>query len=190
MNEARRAFFETVKEKRLAVPRAPSVSKKRPKRIVMPSDFIDRRTDPNYRAGPVITWRMEEVKQSVDVNGTKLPTWEEFKRMSREERYEFLKKVSAIYTDQQLADMMGTSKQSVTHMRLRYGIEKYKLFNPNFGREAKNEFTDVPYTAVDLKLSLVGTSVDVAHQLRNIAAALEAGGGRVVIISHPGNATS
>ena len=40
---------------RKAIPKS-GIGKKRPKAVRMPGDFVDKRSDPRYRAGPVIRY--------------------------------------------------------------------------------------------------------------------------------------
>lgn len=48
-------FYQTIAELRRALPRA-GAGKKRPRAIRMPGDFVDKRREPQYRAGPVIRY--------------------------------------------------------------------------------------------------------------------------------------
>lgn len=56
-----RWFYKEIRDMRKAIPRQ-TIGKVRPKNIRMPSEMIDRRTHPDYKAGPVIRYHISELQ--------------------------------------------------------------------------------------------------------------------------------
>ena len=108
-SEARELFFEDIKEKRSARPKSRSISQKRPRVVVMPSDMIDKRSDAAYRAGEVSTYGYYDLERVLERMGlSQLPKWEELRAMGKEERKElFIGLVKQGLTSTQIAEKFG-----------------------------------------------------------------------------------
>jgi hypothetical protein len=85
--DARETFFETIREKSSARPRGRSVAQKRPGVIVMPSDFVDKRSDRSYRNGSVRVYGYYDLERVLERMGLEsLPSWDEIKTMDKDRR--------------------------------------------------------------------------------------------------------
>lgn len=201
--EARRAFFETIREKRKSIPSAAGVSKKRPRHVVMPSELIDRRKYPSYRSSKVKRYlldaaeRLELFKQGeMHKMSTQLGmTMEQFRRLPIEHKCEILKPLVKDYSDMEIARMLGSNKRAdadhIGYIRRRYNVLRKKQgFQPR--RTAQVVFENMMTTASTvmmpsikvtapingIHLSLSGTfnAADVVNRLQALAMMVESVG--------------
>lgn len=201
--EARRAFFETIQEKRKSIPPAAGVSKKRPRHVVMPSELIDRRKHPSYRSSKVKRYfldaaeRLELFKQGeMHKMSTQLGmTMEQFRRLPVEHKCEILKSLAQDYSDMEIARMLGSNKRSdadhIGYIRRRYNVlRKRQGFQPRRTAQVVSEnMTTTASTVVmpsikfitpidGIHLGLSGTfdAADVVNRLQALAMMVESFG--------------
>ncbi len=109
-------------------------SKKRPRKINMPSDYIDRRSHPAYRAGPITTYNLhggDTVALDAKLSLDELPDWRQFKRMEDEEKQrELLMVYCRKYTDLEISNAMQGPEYGFRHYRAKLGILRKDPLNP------------------------------------------------------------
>lgn len=135
-------LFDDAREKSRSRPRARAVSKKNPRRVLLPADFIDRRTDARYRSGPVIRSRLNEKERILLAIGP-LPSWNDLCDLPRDEQTAILRPlvIEQDLTDRRIAELFGpevTTKQ-VTNRRQSLGLKKFVRKDGQYVRLSYNE---------------------------------------------------
>lgn len=123
-----RLIMDDAREKSRSRPRPRAISKTNPRRVLLPADFIDRRTDARYRSGPVIRSRLNEKERILLAIGP-LPSWNDLCDLPRDEQTAILRPlvIDQDLTDRRIAELFGpevTTKQ-VTNRRQSLGLKKF-----------------------------------------------------------------
>lgn len=139
-NEIENLLLEDAREKAKARPRASVVTKKSPRRVVFPSDLIDKRKEPDYRSSRVvITKLMQDKEEMVDMATHNLPTFEELRKMPTDKQREILTPLAMEYTDREVAEMFGVETADITSRRQSLKIRKFSR-----DREKNDKVTSLP----------------------------------------------
>lgn len=139
--EVREVFYAISREKGSARPKPKGTSQKRPKRIVMPGDFVDKRRDESYRDSRVTLSVMSHWERMLYAMGLKeLPSWNQFLAMSEEDQRKIMQQLCEEgLTDKQIAEHFsaqgGEEVQTKTVANKRYALGIRK-FNPVAGTNA------------------------------------------------------
>lgn len=115
-------FYDDIKEKKSMLQRPTGVSQKRPRKVILPSDWIDRRKHEDYRSGKVIRYKLSEGERLGVLMDLGELNYEDLKRMNNEERKQVLEPLADQMNDKELAEKLGTNRQNVAQMRYRLGI--------------------------------------------------------------------
>ena len=122
MGNIAKLFYDDIKEKKSMLQRPTGVSQKRPRKVILPSDWIDRRKHEDYRSGKVIRYKLSEGERLGVLMDLGELNYEDLKRMNNDERKEILEPLTDQMSDKELAERLGTNRQNVAQMRYRLGI--------------------------------------------------------------------
>ncbi len=132
-NEIQKMFESDCREKSKSRPRQVT-STKRPKKINMPSDRIDRRKHPEYRASAVKTYNIYR-GDSMSKKGLSLddlPEWKDFKNNhDAEQQKEILMAYCREYEDIEISEAMNGPKHGFRNHRSELGILRKQPINPS-----------------------------------------------------------
>jgi hypothetical protein len=119
-------LLEDIRAKQMARPKPRAIGKQKPRRIMFPGDFVDKRTDSRYRSGPVIRTFLTE-KERILLAVGQLPSWDELREMSKKEQLEIMRPLVARgMTDREMAQLFGDEvrPKDVANRRQSLGLKK------------------------------------------------------------------